>query len=452
MPLSYKRLLQTSGIDYWDIRHYSVNTTNITVWNRHVKDFLHSAKTGVNVRIKYKGALAFAHADGTNMGLAVQTALRRAKAFSKQQPHNARIAAAKPVTATVSSPFKQAPSSVSPDEKRMLLMDLAKTATPDALKSLQLIYADIARDYRFENSEGSDIRQRLAHTYFGASVVMKGKSLESYDLRRGAMAGYEVTKEFPGLLHEAVDTTKLLLKARMIKGGAMPVVCDGALTDVFVHEAVGHSAEADLVLQQDSVLADRLGQRLAPEHVTLHDSGREKTGWGSYYYDDEGINAQDTTIIDKGVLKTFLHNRESAPLLGAKPTGNGRIQDIHHYPQVRMSNTFLEPGTHAEQELFQGIKKGVYLKGSRGGEVNTAQGSFLFNAQYGFEIKNGKLGRPVKLVSLGGKTLDILKNISRISKKTDRGFPGFCGKNGQSVQVEGVNPQITIQNALVGGK
>ncbi len=452
MPESYPRLLDTSGVEYWDVRQSTTGTTNITVWNKHLKDFISTTKQGCSVRVKYKGAMAFAHADTTDVRAVARQALRLAKAFARQKPLKLRIAAQKPLKGQRKSRFLQDPGKVPLEDKKQLLMDLAKQAAHPRLHSLQLVYADIKRQQTFQNSEGSDVLQELVHTYMGASVVMKGKTLESYDLRRGEMAGFELTHALPPLLDEAILTGALLLKAKTIKGGAMPVVCDGALTDVFVHEAVGHAAEADLVLQQDSCLAGRIGEHLAPEEVTLYDSAIEPTGWGSYFVDDEGVPAQKTTIIDKGVLASFLHNRETASLLNAQPTGNGRAQDVHSYPLVRMSNTYLEPGDTGEEELYEGIKQGVFLKGSRGGEVNTAQGSFLFNAQYGYVIKNGRLSEPVKLVSLGGNTLDILRNIQGIGKTPDRGFPGFCGKNGQSVQVEGVNPRIRINKAVVGGK
>ncbi|PTD94536.1 hypothetical protein C9439_01600 [archaeon SCG-AAA382B04] len=116
-----------------------------------------------------------------------------------------------------------------------------------------------------------------------------------------------------------------------------------------------------------------------------------------------------------------------------------------------MSNTYLEEGEHKREELVEEIDHGVLLKGSRGGQVSTAEGEFQFNAEEGYLIENGEIQKHIKDVSLTGNTLNVLKNIEKLSE-TKSFYPGRCGKGGQMVPVADGAPYTKISNALVGGE
>ena len=117
-----------------------------------------------------------------------------------------------------------------------------------------------------------------------------------------------------------------------------------------------------------------------------------------------------------------------------------------------MSNTNLLPGKANDSELLEGIRNGMFLAGSAGGQVDTAKGNFQFNSRYGYRIVNGKLGAPIKGVSLFGNTLEMLKGLAMVGRKVEVGLPGFCGKYGQMVPVIGMNPKVRLENAIVGGR
>jgi len=168
--------------------------------------------------------------------------------------------------------------------------------------------------------------------------------------------------------------------------------------------------------------------------------------FGFYPFDDEGVKAEKRVIVENGVLKDFLHSRETAVAFNAKP-GNARADGLS-FPLVRMSNTYLAEGDYSFEELLEIARNGVYLVGSRGGETNPATGYFQFNAQYGYIIRNGELCEMIRDVSLSGNTLEILKDI-KIGKGLEFD-PGFCGKEGQVVPVADGSPPALIK-ALVGG-
>ncbi|HZD43883.1 MAG TPA: metallopeptidase TldD-related protein, partial [Methanomicrobiales archaeon] len=165
--------------------------------------------------------------------------------------------------------------------------------------------------------------------------------------------------------------------------------------------------------------------------------------------DDEGVSVQRTEIIQGGVLKAFLHSRETLAAVGCGVPGHARAEpgDI---PQVRMSNTFIENGGASREEILEECSRGVLLMGSRGGQVDPGRGVFQFNAEYGYLIEKGEATAMVRDVSLSGEILSTLHNI--ISIGNDRKMnPGYCGKGGQVVPVSDGSPHLLLEDAVVGG-
>jgi TldD protein len=242
----------------------------------------------------------------------------------------------------------------------------------------------------------------------------------------------------------------------------MPCVLDPELAGVFIHEAVGHAAEADLVLENSSILAGKIGEQIASQHVTVYDDPTMHE-YGYYPFDAEGVPAKRTTLIDRGVLTSYLHSRETAGRLGGgsgngcddgsgsggSGGGNARAQGCS-IPIPRMSNTFIANRDMRFEEIIEELRDGVYLKGSRGGQVNTGEGIFQFNAELGYVVRNGEICEMLRDVSLSGQTLEILKNITAVGD--DLAFhSGRCGKSGQAVPVSDGSPHILVSRAVVGG-
>jgi TldD protein len=269
------------------------------------------------------------------------------------------------------------------------------------------------------------------------------------------MAGYELFKGLnkEKLVEETYQKLKRSMIAKQAPAGRFPVIIDSELCEVFFHEAVGHACEADAVLEKSSILGDKLGKKIAPSSLTLVDTPRVKTEFGYYKYDDEGIPANETVLIKNGILNSFMQSRETASIMNKIPTGNGRAESPAAIPYPRMSNTYLKPGKYQLKELLDGVKLGVYAKGSSGGVVEPNNGNFLFNAEEAFLIENGKITTPLSDVSLAGNILFILPRIEKIGKDAKcTYFGGRCGKKGQWVPVGGKAPHIKISEAMVGGQ
>jgi TldD protein len=449
---SVRVLLERHDLKYWEVRSGNVETQSVRSWNKGIKELAQSSIQGHSVRVLFGDGWGFAHSTKENYRNLVEEAVKIAKVMDSHTTQPVTLDEDKAVKDTKKTTVKIHPHDISLEEKKDLVLEASKDSHK-YVTSTQLVYQESVKDLQYFNSIGSQISQSLVYSYVGASVTAKDKVMENFYLSSGATKGYEHGKESIFLTtNKAISEAVAQLKAIVPRGGRIPVIADPGLTDVFVHEAVGHSAEADHVLQGMTCLEGKENTLLAPKHVTIIDDGSIKGAWGSYFYDDEGIRAQKTEIIKNGTLHSLLHSRETAGVLQSSPTGNARAMDVGHQPMVRMSNTYIEKGDATFEELVEEMKNGYCLIGSRGGQVDPAKGNFQFSCATGFEVKNGELGQRLKGMSIGGHTLETLQHIARISNSYQSGMPGFCGKNGQSVPVIGNCPHIFITEAQVGGK
>jgi len=331
------------------------------------------------------------------------------------------------------------------EEKTKLIMEIDKLMRRDGIVSRRITYIEAIRKVRIENSNDGEIYYEVPRCGIIMQAFAKGKTLQFYSERVAKVGGFEIAEKAVEKAEKISEIAVKLSNARTPPSGEMNVVMNPSLTGVFIHEAFGHGVEADHVLQNFTVLKGKIGEKVAHESVNVYDDPTIHE-FGFFPFDDEGYKAERKTIIENGILKSFLNSRETAIKLGGN-AGNARADGLE-IPLVRMSNTYLSSGDYSLEELLEIAKNGVLLFGSRGGETNPATGQFHFNAQFGYVIEKGEIKEMVRDVSLGGNTLEILKDI-KLGK--DVSFdPGFCGKAGQIVPVADGGP-FALVKAFVGG-
>lgn len=235
------------------------------------------------------------------------------------------------------------------------------------------------------------------------------------------------------------------------EAGLHDVILDADLAGILAHEAIGHTVEADLV-RNGSIAGDFLGKLVASPLVSLVDFAHSYNGnllQTPIFIDDEGVIAKDCMIIEKGVLKAFMHNRDSARQFDHIPLGNARAFKYNDEPLIRMRNTAILPGKSTLDEMIASIEKGYYFVKTNNGEADTT-GEFMFGVVEGYEIIDGKLGNAIKDTTISGKAFDVLKTISMISNEMKWSTGGMCGKK-QPIPVSMGGPAIKCK-INVGGK
>jgi TldD protein len=355
------------------------------------------------------------------------------------------------VVDVVKTRAKIRPRDVSIDEKKEVMEEAEKAARIPKVVSTTVNYVEGEGNSYFLSSEGTSLVQEENRVAMFINAVAADAGVIQFGHKSiGGARGFEVIQkeDIEKFGRTAASKAVRLLNASSPPSGRFPVLLDPELTGVFIHEALGHASEADLILQKDSILDGKMGTSIGSSLVTIVDDA-SMDAFGYYAYDAEGVKTGENVLVKDGVLVSLLSSRETAAKLGLTPSGNSRSA-VGDQPIVRMSNTYLKPGEMAFEELIEDMSDGIYLKGSRGGQVDTGKGIFQFNAAESFRIENGEVGDALRDVSLSGNILEMLTKVDGVGSDFHMGV-GFCGKSGQTAPVGDGGPHTRVSEATVGG-
>jgi TldD protein len=434
--------------EFYDLRILRGSRTRIVLDNGKLEEISQAPFQGAAVRALSGGGWGFVTTDNVD-GLDDKIELAKRIAKKIRRDDCLKLAEAQ-AGKSVHVGVKKNPQDLSLEEKVDLLKEIENAAKIAGVSSTQAVYSEMELNIHYRSSEGLDLESEMTRMafYIGAIASKNGLFQGSGEGRSG-VGGLELfDRENPVELARKVGHNAVaLLDAEVPKGGSFPVMLDQELAGVFVHEAVGHATEADIILEGGSCLEGKLGQMIGSEMVTVMDDPSLMQN-GYYPFDDEGSRAQETVLVKDGILNSYLHSRETAGRMGGVPR-NARAMGTDR-PVVRMSNTYIANGNWKLEEIMEELGDGIYLIGSRGGQVNTAEGVFQFNAKRGYLVEKGQKTKLLRDVSLSGKILEIMKDIRAVGN--DLKFnSGRCGKAGQLVPVSDGSPHLLIDKATVGG-
>ena len=439
----------SSKVDYIDIRFGMSDNTSILMKDNNVEEINTGISLGTRIRVLNNGAWGFAFTtDLSKINEITETALKFSNSLNGDVALSENEVIKDKVAIDVKIPFND----ISIDEKKEIMETACKSATIDKINSTTASYADNELNELFMNSEGSEIQVKTSRVRMALNASSTdGEIIQFGHGSIGGVNGFEIIKntDIEEFGRKIGEKAVRLLDAKPAPSGKFPVIADPELTGVLIHEALGHAVEGDLILQNDSILKDKIGEKIVSDIVNIFDDASLREGFGYYPYDVEGVKTKPNQLVENGKLISLLNSRETASKLGMKSSGNARSL-ISDQPIVRMSNTYLQPGDNTFEELIEDIPDGIYLKGSRGGQVDTGKGIFQFNAAEGYLIENGEISTPLRDVSLSGNILETLQNVDAIGNDFKLSV-GFCGKGGQTAPVGDGGPHTRISNALVGG-
>lgn len=439
-------------VDYVDIRAGKGTNTSIIMKDSKIQEINSGISLGARIRVLNNGSWGFAYTnDFTKLEEISETAIKISNALTG----DIELSEEEIIEDKIKSQAKIQFKDVSIDEKKEIIAEADKATHIDKKGvdiSTTISYSDSEAKNAFVSSEGSCILMDSSRVgLFLNTVASNGELIQFSHGSLGGARGFEAItdNDIEGFSREIGENAAKLLSAKAAPSGRFPIITDNLLTGVFIHEAVGHAVESDLILQDDSILKDQMNKQIGSDIVNIYDDASNPKGFGYYPYDVEGVKTSKNQIVKNGELISTLSSRETAAKLGKKSSGNAR-SSISNQPIVRMSNTYLEPGDMSFEELIEDIKDGIYLKGSRGGQVDTGKGIFQFNADEAYKIENGELTTQFRDVSLSGNILETLKGVDGIGSDFKLSV-GFCGKGGQTAPVGDGGPHTRILNALVGG-
>jgi TldD protein len=347
-------------------------------------------------------------------------------------------------------------TSTSSLDKTNLLKMINEKAS--ALEFVTNVIAGLTLDYdeiylaRSDARQHSDIRP-LIHVSITIIINKHGKIEKGSS---GFGGRYQLDSITNDMLHHHIyhAYNLAILKSEAItgSGGQMPVILGNGWAGVILHEAVGHGLEGDFNRKGSSAFSNKLGTQVASKCVTVIDEGCIPNCRGSLNIDDEGNPTAKNILIENGILRNYMFDELNASLMGTSSTGNGRRESFACSPMPRMTNTYMQNGTHTHEEIISSVKHGVYADSFEGGQVDITSGQFVFNASIAWAIVEGKLAYPIKGCALVGSGPECLKYVSMVGNNLELdGGIGTCGKNGQSIPVGVGQPTIRIDSGLIVG-
>ncbi|MCH7806986.1 MAG: metalloprotease TldD [Proteobacteria bacterium] len=306
---------------------------------------------------------------------------------------------------------------------------------------------------RAGGASASDIRPLVR---LNISVVLEQDGrMETGVSGTGGRHGYSrlfKTKNWKAQADEALRQATVNMTSVPAPAGEMQVVLGPGWPGVLLHEAVGHGLEGDFNRKKTSAFAGLMGQQVAARGITVVDDGTLEGRRGSLTIDDEGTPTSETVLIEDGILKGYIQDRQNARLMGMKPTGNGRRESYAHAPMPRMTNTFMLAGKYPPEEILKSVKEGIYATSFGGGQVDITNGKFVFSCTEAYRVKDGKVGEALKGATLIGSGPEVLKKVTMVGNdlELDLGI-GTCGKEGQSIPVGVGQPTLLVDGLTVGG-
>jgi TldD protein len=443
------------GAQYSEARAQKLHKTSLTLKEERVEAAKQGIENGVAIRVLVSGAWGFASVGSFDWAIlesAVSDACKMAKLASERLKTPIKLAGAKVIEDHVVSKPEKNPADILMEDKikTALAVNRASLGFNKKIKSCTVDYFDLTGSSFLVNSEGTSVEQDKLNVWARITASAQNEGVFTFSREEiGSTAGYELFDEqVPEVLGEKVAKLAVeQLTAKSPKGGKFPVVLGPNVVGVFVHEAFGHLAEADLALS-GGVLASNLGKKIGSNMVTFYDDGTIPSAFGAFKYDDEGVPSHKTLLIKDGVVTGLMHNRETAQKFKTEPTGNARAEDFRVEPIIRMRCTYMAPRDQKFEELIEDIKAGYYFKSFRGGQANL-DGTFQVGIQEGYEIVNGELSTAIRNASISGNTLETLHHINAVGKDFMLD-PGRCGK-GQTAFVSDGGPHIRLSEVVVGG-
>ena len=292
-------------------------------------------------------------------------------------------------------------------------------------------------------------RIRLVLTFYDKSFWKDDKLVQV----RSGVYGDQMAKiisDMPSAIDKLLDKAKILTRAKPITPGVYDVITDPTITGLIAHEAFGHGVEMDQFVKGRALAKEYVGKYVASSICNMRDGAAAVVSAGSYFFDDDGILAGDTQIIKDGILVTGISDFASAVQLGTSPTGNGRRESSKRKSYSRMTNTFFEKGTDKLEDMIASIDHGYMLFDTNNGMEDPKNWAIQCVAEYGIEIKDGKLtDNYVSPVVMSGYVPDLLKSISMISDDFVVAGSGMCGKGYKEwVRVSDGGPALKVKVKL----
>ena len=448
--------LTGNGADIADLYFQYRRSNSITIEDGIVNQASSSVDEGVGLRVVVGDQTGYAFTEDLSLD-AMLAAARTARAIAREAtaviPPQSFQTLAMPSHYSLTVPW----ADVGISRKLPLLESVeakARAADPSITK-VRVWFQDIEEKVLLADHRGHMHTDSRPMTRLWCSITAErdGQTVSNSSNLSGRQGIEWYTDEaLTRVVAEAVERTTRLFDARRPPAGEMPVVLAAGASGILLHEAIGHGMEADFNRKGTSIYSEMIDKQVAPDFVTIVDSGVEPGERGALNFDDEGNPVEKTVLVQNGVMRSYLHDAISAKHYGVKPTGSGRRQSFRHSPMPRMRCTYMEDGPHGRDEIIESVKYGIVAETFTNGQVQIGAGDYTFYIKNGWLIEDGKITAPIKDCNIIGNGPETLRNVTMAANDARLDTGGWtCGKDGQSVPVSQGLPTVLVSKMTVGG-
>ncbi len=407
------------GADAAEVYLETGRELSIEVRNGQMETIQESSSHGVGFRVFKAGKMGFAHSNDLadrSLDDAIASAIEFAQHMTSDE-HN--VLPSDAASTEVADLFDPALGSVSMDAKIELITETERLAMVDGriTKSDGARYSEGDATVFLANSNGIAKNRRSSYCAFGVTVVAeKGdqKSSGSESCSRRFFADLVSPAE---VAEEAARSAYEMLDPRMVRTQRAAVVFHPDVARSLLGGILG-AINGERVLQGASFLADKVGQRIASDLLTVVDDGTKPKSLASSPFDGEGVPTRRRTIIDQGVLRGFMYNTIVGSRAGVPSTGNASRGGFSSLPGIGPHNFYVEAGDSDPQDIIRATRIGLYLRGVTGYGINSVSGNFSGGAQ-GFWIENGRVAFPVRGITVAATADEMLNGIDMVGNDLD---------------------------------
>ena len=408
------------GAQYCDIRSEQQERKSVHIENNEIENVKTFSDSGLGIRLIKEGAWSFCSITDPKsfkeikeiINNAIKNSAHHTKKKIEQHPNPTN-------NFKINFPVLKKPTI---DELITIGLECSKIIldTPRIIKSVINPWYTINSKY-FVNSEGSKIEQNFTDVVTDMIAVAHESGItQSVNITEGGRGGLEQIINKDKIQQKAKDISQKaseLIVAKPVKEEQATVVMNPDFVSLLTHEILGHPSEADRVLGKEMAWAGdawwkgKIGEKIGSENLNVFDNPTIKESLGWYYFDDEGVETKKTTLVENGILKNHMQNRETAQIFNTMPTGNMRATNYRFIPLIRMACTCIGNGDRNTDEIIKEVKKGYLISNMKIPSIDMKRYNWNISCQYAQKIENGEITDLVRDVIVMGTATEFFESI-----------------------------------------
>lgn len=392
---------EQSGVQYCDVRAEKQIKKSILIENKQIEHIRNSEDKGVGVRLIKNGAWGFCSITNPKSFDEIKNILDKTiknSDYTNSNKKNKINLHKNPINKkqinfpVIKKPEIEELTSIGLECNEIMMN------SPEIIRSVTNPYYVTNSKY-FVNTEGSKILQNFTDVIIEMVATAHESGItQSVNITEGGRGGMELiqSKSQQSAKEISVKASELI-KAKPVKEEKTTLVMNPDFVSLLTHEILGHPSEADRVLGKEMAWAGgawwkgKIGEKIGSENLNVFDDPTIKESLGWYYYDDEGVETKKTNLIENGILKNHMQNRETAEIFNSIPTGNMRATSYRYMPLIRMACTCIGNGDQEVNEIIKDVKNGYYISNMKIPSIDMKRYNWSISCQYAQKIEDGEL-------------------------------------------------------------